>query len=266
MNGVCRNKSVEGATVGFYPAFCMVTGLDLRELETCLVPLLAEPHDRFRPFALPITGTYDYDGAIEMHDTDELVVLLDQFAARCAREGRLVVDHAKMPTKIDADTGVTELGVRNHWVLQFDEDQQQACLLDGHGLVFALIARGAWDAAIGVGERQLAAGASPAAVTINTAYLDEIYGEHLAARQQELRELTAFDAALPVLNRRWLWTEHPDRPRPLDPGNEAFTTLADEYNTALADIRRSFAEIEPIHRFLDHYERTTLAAMIEQGE
>ena len=105
-----------------------------------------------------------------------------------------------------------ELGDRNHWVLQFVEGEQQACLLDGHGLVFALIARGAWDASIEVGERQLAAGASPAAVTINTAYLDEIYGEHLTARQQELRELTAFDAALPALNRRWALDRAP-RPR-----------------------------------------------------
>jgi hypothetical protein len=41
-----------------------------------------------------------------------------------------------------------------------------------------------------------------------------------------------------VLNCRWLWTDHPDRPRPLDPGDEAFTTLADEYNTALVDYDR----------------------------
>jgi hypothetical protein len=127
--------------MGFYPVACMVTGLDLRELDAYLVPLLEQPGGGFRPFALPIHGSYNYYGGIDTVPY-ELVTLLDEFIARCLRTGRLVVDHAKVH---EADNFM-DLANDNHVALEYDG--AHACHLDGQGLAYALIAEGAWDAIV----------------------------------------------------------------------------------------------------------------------
>lgn len=218
--------------MGFWAAACMVTELDLREAETYLVPLLEEPDRGLRPFALPILGSYDYYGGID-GPTYELIDLLDQFAAHSVRSGRLVVDP---PTMITPDSSLMEIAAENHLSLEFN--RRHVCRLDGRGLAYALIARGAWDATVEIG-RQL-----PNARAVDTTYLNEIYGARLADWRPQLDALTAVNAALPVLNRRWHWPESIDEDstiarlttaRTAFPGDANYQHFLDNYERALED-------------------------------
>ena len=200
--------------MGFYAVACMLTGRDLRELDVCLVPLVALPDGRFRPFALPVRGAYDYYGGVEYDEQDELVVLLNDFATRCRTSGRLTIDHTRMPSVVTDDTDLLELINRNHVTLEFQG--HHACLLDGRGLAYSLISQPAWENAVALGnhlsarapiERGMHAGDPD----VESAYLHEIYGPRLPTWRNELHALTAVARALPTLNHPWHWpTEFPD--------------------------------------------------------
>ncbi|WP_148256695.1 hypothetical protein [Kribbella flavida] len=164
--------------------------MDLRELDAYLVPLLEQPAG-YRPFALPIHGSYDYYGGLDT-DPDELVTLLDQFVARCLRSGRLVVDERRVQP---AGT-LMELAMANHVVLEITG--RHACHLDSHGLAYALISEAAWNACVEQGRTVPDSGAP-----IASPYLEEIYGDRLTDWAEPLQALTAVNAALALLDLAW---------------------------------------------------------------
>ncbi|GAB2649210.1 hypothetical protein [Kribbella swartbergensis] len=212
--------------MGFYPAACMVTGLDLRELDAYLIPLLEQPGAGYHPFALPIHGSYDYYGGIDTVPY-ELVTLLDDFVIRCLRSGRLDLDQ----TKIHLADSFQELAHENHVALELSG--RHACHLDNRGLAYALISQGAWDATVEIGTPH-------AAAPYTSPYFTEIYGNHLPDWPEPLRALSAVNAALPLLGLQWQWPE----------------SIGDsESHRRLTTARTTFAHLTAFHPFLDHYQQ-----------
>ncbi len=124
--------------MGLYDERCMVTGVSLKSSRSVLV-LLGKMGVAFYPIALPIIGQYNRLGSIDGIEEDENTRLIHGYFRTCLESGDLLLDECytrEGTGDLEALLGVFERNVT------MGED---AALLSGRPVLFALIDKDIWD-------------------------------------------------------------------------------------------------------------------------
>ncbi|WP_342314784.1 hypothetical protein LIX17_25435 (plasmid) [Mycobacterium avium subsp. hominissuis] len=139
--------------MGFYDAACLISGVSLSGVEATAVLLQRADDGRYHPIALGIHGTYDGFGCIDGVATDANTAALTAFFSHAYRQGRFIAhDHTHRgdPDWFDPDIAIESLLYlveRTTTCADLYGGLYPPCtVLDGHPVVFTLIAQPVWDA------------------------------------------------------------------------------------------------------------------------
>lgn len=249
--------------MGFYDTRCMVTGLNLRVMDTTLVLLSAGP-DGYRPISLGLHGTENGYGVVDGVERDANAdAVLGYFRERI-RDGRArLADGARRVVADQPDTYPANIDTllffaeRNNLV-EFGQDDP-ALTLDGRLVRFAMIATVVWDALVA------AAVARPepveerfAALFAGAPVADEIYRGRLAGVAGEVRAMDAVAGFLAARGQAWAPPSEPAQPYPTDVGMLYGRT---EF---LAEARRDHADDPVLGAALDAYEAQWRGELAEE--
>lgn len=220
--------------MGFYDFRCMVSGVSLKGFDAVLVVLRPLAGSGYAPITLGIKGNYNRFGSIDFIEEDRHTDLVVAYFTERVHDGRLVLDpdyegsYGKPPNDIENLLNYFERNVSD------STDECPAAALDGRRLFSALIARPVWDALA----------ALPAPRVSFPSPFDDIYGHHLPALAEHLRELLAVNAF--VISHGLSW-------RPLDEEGIGEQHFAEEMEAFLASARLTFAGTPVMLAALDIY-------------
>ena len=120
--------------MGFYDTRCMVTGLIIEDGATLV--LLQPSPDGYRPVSLGLPGSYNGLGCVDGVGTDPHSELIFRYFEQRRHDGRFRIESE--PEDVDDLL----------WYFERNQlpDVEPMATLDGHVIVFALIAQPVWDA------------------------------------------------------------------------------------------------------------------------
>jgi hypothetical protein len=138
--------------VGFYDTTCMLTGVNLSSVGTTAV-LLHMVGTVYQPITLGISGSYDGHGCIDEIRQDRNTELICKFFTQAHRSGRFdahgqthtddadwfdpAIEIDSLLYLVERTTTCADIFVGGPW--------PASTVLDGHPVVFALIAQPVWD-------------------------------------------------------------------------------------------------------------------------
>src|SRR6266542_4677180 len=220
--------------MGFYDYRCMATGVSLKGASTALV-LLGRTASGPHPLTLAITGQYNRLGAIDgIQEDDNTRLILTYFLGKLGK-GELVLDEERRIEDIEQLLGLVERCVT------MDQD---AVVLDGSRVLFALICRAVWDAIARAG----GATDEPNTALFERLFQDvpvarDIYRGNLTKVSRPLRELAAVHDFFTGRGIGWRPPEDPEQ------------HYADEMRRYLRAARRTFRDCPAVLKGLDAYEQ-----------
>ncbi|MEV0294184.1 hypothetical protein [Nocardia sp. NPDC050710] len=138
--------------MGFYDCNCMITGVSLMGIDATLV-VLQRRGEIYLPITLGIAGTYDRLGGVDGVREDLNTELVLRYFVDRYRDGRFFAEDQTSISVGDwltSDSDIEELLQvieRTHLAIG-DDIYSASTLLDGHMIVFALIAQPVWDAIV----------------------------------------------------------------------------------------------------------------------
>ncbi len=130
--------------MGLYDERCAVSGVSLKGSRSVLV-LLGRTGVAHYPIALPIRGQYNRLGSIDMIDEDENTELIHAYFTARLGSGEFVLDEPYKRTGVGNIEKLLAVFERN---VVMGED---AGLLSGRPVLFAMIDEDVWDAAVKAG-------------------------------------------------------------------------------------------------------------------
>jgi hypothetical protein len=221
--------------MGLYDERCTVSGVSLKASRVRLV-LLGRTGVAHYPIALPLEGSYNRLGAIDVEEDDNAKLIFQYFLSRFTAGG-LVLDagYEDGMTDLQSLLGVFERNVTQH---------EDAALLDGRRVLFAMIDNDVWEAAVSAGKAG-AKGDRFRRLFLDVPVADAIYQGSLGAVEGPLKQLAA---VCDFLNGRGLaWRVRTEG------GAQHY---GDEMRGFLSEARRTFADCPPMLRGLERYEET----------
>ncbi|QIV79569.1 hypothetical protein [Mycolicibacterium frederiksbergense] len=247
--------------MGFYDTTCLITGINLgSSVDTAVVMLHRTPDGHYCPISMGIHGTYDGFGCIESVPADLNAALLTRFFSAAHRTGRFQAHdhtHAGDPHWFDPDIDIESLLFLVERTTTcsnlYDGPFPPGTVLDGHPVVFAMIAQPVWDA-IAAQNRSPRANLTTAAFGPGADIAASIYGQHLGQLVEPLRQFAAvsdFIASRPLL--RWAPPNDPVQRYPRGSG-VLFST--EESRRFVEDARAEYRGYPAIQNALDTYVRS----------
>jgi hypothetical protein len=225
--------------MGFYDQRCMVTGVSLKGTDAALV-LLGQTGVAHYPIALAIKGTYDRLGCIDNIEEDANTALVLAFFQARHRAGELTADLGSANVEdIDGIENLLKVFERN---VTMGED---AGLLHGRRILYALVCRVVWDALAKAGPAEK--GATSALferLFADVPIAHEIYRGGLTKVARHLRELAAVNHFLAGRGLAWRAPEPESAEQHYD----------EEMRQFLAEARGTFHGAPVVLRALDDYE------------
>lgn len=199
--------------MGFYDCCCSITGVTL--IGTCTCVLLRIRNGQYQPIALPVTGGYDRQGAVDGIAEDRNSELMVAYFGAQRAAGRFIAEDetSNIPTIWPQPSpeyrslvdGLIWLVERNTTVWHaMNMGASPMVTFDGDPVVFALIAQPIWNAIV--------AAAGDNTDPLTTIFTDifgddaaptEMYGSHLPEVEAPLRELAAVNEYLRHREQPW---------------------------------------------------------------
>lgn len=219
----------------------MVTGVSLKGADAALV-LLQEGDNCCQPISLAIKGNYNRLGSIDVVEEDASTGLVLKYFLENLQTGAFVVDaeylqgHEFYPIdNIERLLGCFERNINDH---------DQAAVLNGRRIVFALISKAVWET-IARSERSSDNSAVDCFHRLfpDVAIAQGIYRQGESDVSQQLNECWVVNCFLNDQNLTWTMTEA---------GGQHF---AEEMLQYLNEARRRFGESDVMRMALDWYER-----------
>lgn len=247
--------------MGFYDTTCLITGINLSDsVDTAVVLLHRTEAGQYCPISLGIHGTYDGFGCIEHVRADLNSALLTTFFSAAHRAGRFHAHdhtHAGDPHWFDPDIDIESLLYLIERTTTCSELYGQpypaGTVLDGHPVVFAMIAQPVWDA-IAAQNRSPRANITTVAFGPGADIAASIYGEHLGQLAEPLRQFAAvsdFIATRPLL--RWA---PPHEPVQRYPRSACIRFSTEASRRFVEDARSEYRGYPAIQHALDTYVRS----------
>jgi hypothetical protein len=227
--------------MGFYDCRCMATGVSLKGSDAALV-LLQRASRGYRPIALAIKGSYNRFGSIDGIKEDANAALVLKYFRERLRAGDLAIHEAywrEWENNKVRDVEQLLSGFERNL-----NDRDDAAVMNGQPVVFALISQTVWDTLTRSGPQ---VGGSPTTwfgeLFDGVRVAEEIYRRSLTKVSQPLRELAAVARFLADRGLRW------------KPSPSAGQHYRDDMRRHLSAARRRFRDCEVMLDALLYYDR-----------
>jgi hypothetical protein len=218
----------------------MVTGVSLLGADAALV-LLQQRAAVYNPIALAITGNYNRLGSIDGIDEDANTILVLNYFLEKLGCGEFVIDQDYFAPERYPIKNLEQL----LWGFERNmNDYENAAVLNGQRIVFALIYRGVWSA--------IAQSTPPTHESPTTQFrrlfegvpiAEEIYQGNLAKVSRHLGELSAVSNFLASCGLAW------------KPAEEVGQHFTEEMRQFLEEARQGYRDSPSVLQALDDYER-----------